>query len=77
MLERIGGGPDGIVAVRAVGKITGDDYAQLGGQMLDARERNRRLRVLLELGPEYEGFTAGAMWGARPRPGPAIPRCGT
>jgi hypothetical protein len=31
--------------------------------MLDARERNRRLRVLLELGPEYEGFTAGAVWG--------------
>jgi hypothetical protein len=40
------------------------DYEQTVEPLLDeARRHGRRLRLLLQLGPEYEGFTAGAVWG--------------
>jgi hypothetical protein len=64
MLERIPDVPSGIDAVKAVGKLTEDDYAQTVEPLLDeARRQGRRLRLLLQFGPEYEGFTAGAVWG--------------
>jgi hypothetical protein len=64
MLERIPDVPDGIDAFRAVGKLTEDDYEQTVEPLLDeARSQGRRLRLLLQFGPEYEGFTAGAVWG--------------
>lgn len=63
MLERIPDMPEGIVAIKAVGTITAEDYASVVESMLDdARTDGRRLRVLLQLGPEYEGFTAGVVW---------------
>ena len=64
MLERIADVPDGIDAFTVVGTLTGDDYEQTVEPLLDeARRQGRRLRLLLQLGPEYEGFTAGAVWG--------------
>jgi hypothetical protein len=64
MLERIPDVPDGIDGFTAVGKVTGDDYEQTVEPLLDeARRQGRRLRLLLQFGPEYEGFTAGAVWG--------------
>jgi alanine-alpha-ketoisovalerate/valine-pyruvate aminotransferase len=63
MLETIPDMPEGIVAIKAVGTITAEDYASVVESMFDgARADGRRLRVLLQLGPEYEGFTAGAVW---------------
>ena len=63
MLETIPNMPEGIVAIKAVGTITAEDYASVVESMFDgARADGRRLRVLLQLGPEYEGFTAGAVW---------------
>lgn len=64
MLEEIPDVPEGITALRAVGTVTGEDWAGVVSPMLDrARTQGRRLRILLRLGPEYEGFTAGAVWG--------------
>ena len=63
MLEEIPGVPEGILAVRVVGKLTADDYAQVVEPALrEAHRQKRGLRVLLHLGPQYEGFTAGALW---------------
>ena len=44
--------------------MTRDDYEQTVEPLLDeARRQGRRLRLLLQFGPEFEGFTAGAVWG--------------
>lgn len=64
MLQRIPGLPDRIAAFEAVGTVSADDYASVVEPLLDeARSEGRRLRILLRLGPEYEGFTAGVVWG--------------
>ena len=63
MLERLHDVPAGIDALKAVGKITKEDYEQTIEPILDeAHQHGRRLRLLLQLGPEYQGFTPGAAW---------------
>jgi hypothetical protein len=63
MLETLHDVPEGIVGVRAVGKLTRDDYEKVLEPIMDgARSEGRRLRVLYELGPEFTGFTPGAAW---------------
>jgi hypothetical protein len=63
MLEKLSGVPEGIVGVRAVGKLTRDDYERILEPLLDeARCQGRRIRFLYQIGPEFEGFTAGAAW---------------
>ncbi|PVZ06351.1 STAS/SEC14 domain-containing protein [Actinomycetospora cinnamomea] len=63
MLEIIPDVPEGIVALRAVGTVTAADYAGVVWPMLDdARTQGRPPRILLQLGPEYEGFTADVVW---------------
>jgi hypothetical protein len=62
MIERLQDTPGGIVALRTVGTITAEDYAQTVEPLLDeARRHGSHLRVLLEVGPEYRGFTAGVV----------------
>ena len=64
MLEKIADVPDGIDAFRVVGKVARADFEKTVEPLLDeCRGQGRRLRLLLQLGPEYEGFTADAMWG--------------
>ena len=64
MFDKIPDAPEGIDAYRVVGTLTREDYVKSVEPMLDeARREGRRLRLLLELGPEYEGFTAGAAVG--------------
>ncbi|GAA4880513.1 STAS/SEC14 domain-containing protein [Actinomycetospora straminea] len=64
MLRRIPGLPDRIAAFDAVGRISADDYAATVEPLLtEAEGEGRRLRILVRMGPEYEGFTAGAVWG--------------
>jgi len=64
VLDRIPDVPPGVDAFRALGKLTQHDYQKTIEPLLDEAEREgRRLRLLLELGPEFEGFTAGAVWG--------------
>jgi hypothetical protein len=64
MLQRIPGVPQDIDAFTVVGTLTADDYEQTVEPLLDeALRQDRRLRLLLEFGPEFGGFTAGALWG--------------
>jgi hypothetical protein len=63
MLERLKDLPRGIEGVRAVGKISKEDYEQIVEPLLDeARREGRHIRFLYHLGPEFEGFTPGAAW---------------
>jgi SpoIIAA-like len=53
--------PRGIDGVRAVGKISKEDYEQVFVPLLDeARREGRHIRFLYQFGPEFEGFTPGA-----------------
>ena len=62
MLERIPDVPDGIDALRAVGTVTAQDYVQAVEPIFDeARRQDRRIRLLVEIGPEYTGFTPGVV----------------
>ncbi len=63
MFEPIDGLSDAVVGVRARGKIHVDDYR---GTLIPAVEaliaREGKARVLIVLGPEWEGYSTGAMF---------------
>ena len=63
MIERIEDVPPAIDAVRAVGKITREDYDAVVLPLVDAAAREgRRLRILCEVGPDFHGLTPSAAW---------------
>jgi len=63
LIEKLKDLPRGIDGVRAIGKISKEDYEQVFVPLLDeARREGRRIRFLYQLGPEFEGFTPGAAW---------------
>jgi hypothetical protein len=63
MLERLENLPAGIEGLKAVGKVTKEDYERVFEPLLDnARRDGRRIRVLYQLGTEFDGFTPGAAW---------------
>jgi len=63
MLEKLKDLPNGIDGLKAVGKISKEDYEQVFVPLLDqARQHGRRIRFLYEFGPEFESFTPGAAW---------------
>lgn len=63
MLERITTLPAGIDGVKALGKVSQQDYQQVLEPLIDeARRANRRVRLLYQFGPEFQGFTAGGAW---------------
>lgn len=63
MIEKLTDLPSGIDGVKALGKISKEDYEQVFVPLLDeARREGRRVRFLYQLGPEFEGFTPAAAW---------------
>jgi hypothetical protein len=63
MLQRLEGLPAGIEGLKAVGTVTKEDYESVVEPLLDdARRDGRRIRFLYEMGPEFDGFTPGAVW---------------
>lgn len=55
--------PDNVVAVKATGKVTGEDYDKvLVPTIEDKLARYDKIRLLYQIGPDFEGFTAEAMW---------------
>ena len=63
MLETIQPAGDNIVAVRAIGKVTGDDYETVLIPLIEQKLNGHdKIRMLYQLGPEFEGYEAGAMW---------------
>jgi hypothetical protein len=62
MLELMEGMPSGVVAVRAVGKVTSDDYHAVLDPAVEASIRQTgTLRILYVLGPDFESYSLGAM----------------
>lgn len=63
MIELIEGLPGNALGLQAKGEVTGEDYERVVIPAVDElREREQKIRLLYLLGPEFEGFTAGAMW---------------
>ena len=63
MIERIHGLAKGVIGMRAVGSFTVADYVDTIEPELEKLEAaHRELRLLLQLGPEFDGFGDGA-WG--------------
>lgn len=57
------GYPDNVVAIRAEGTITRDDYEETLIPLIAEKIRTQgQIKLLYWCGKEFEGFTAGAMW---------------
>lgn len=57
------GYPDNVIAIRAVGEVTSRDYEDRLIPLVRKREAaHGSLRLLMQLGPDFENYTAGAMW---------------
>jgi hypothetical protein len=55
--------PAGIDGVKAVGRVSKEDYERVFDPLVDgARREGRRLRLLYQFGPEFEGLTLDAAW---------------
>lgn len=63
MIEIQPGFPDAVLAVRASGRVTADDYRDV---LIPATEdklgRHAQLRLLYHLGPDFKRFTTTALW---------------
>jgi hypothetical protein len=63
MIESIEGAPAGVLAFRAVGKVEAADYEQVLTPAIEAAiAQHGKIRLVYELGDEYEGYSAGAAW---------------
>ena len=63
MLERLAGFPDGVLAVSAGERVTGEDYREVLVPAAEAMLREHdSLRLLYYLGPEFKRFTTTALW---------------
>lgn len=63
MLENLSDLPYGVDGMKAVGKISKQDYEDVFEPILRAaRREGRRMRFLYQLGAEYDGFTPSAAW---------------
>lgn len=63
MLEIIGGLPQGVLGVRAKGRISAADYEQVLIPAVEAALKHQdKIRFYYELGAEFEGIDAGAVF---------------
>lgn len=55
--------PDNVIGIVASATVDARDYETIVVPAVEARLKSqRKLRLLYELGADFEGFTAGAMW---------------
>ncbi len=55
--------PDNVVGIAASGQVDANDYETVLIPAIEmALQKHRRIRLLYQLGPEFNGFTTGAMW---------------
>ena len=55
--------PADILGLRARGTVSREDYDQVVRPQLEAaHQEGRRLRLLYQFGPEFDGFTPGGVW---------------
>jgi hypothetical protein len=57
------GFPDNVIAIRALGEVTSRDYDEVLIPLVRKKaEKFGKVRLLMALGPEFEGYSAGAIW---------------
>jgi len=62
MFQTIDGMPEGVIAIRGVGRVTADGYrAVLVPAIERATSERRKVRLYLELGEGFEGYDASAV----------------
>lgn len=60
---QISGLPDGVEGLEARGTLTSSDCARVFAPLVERhRQRGQRLRLLYQLGPDFDRFTPGALW---------------
>ena len=63
MIQMIPTQADNLLAFRATGKVTGADYeSTLIPAIEEALNRYDKLRLLYQLGPDFESYDAEAIW---------------
>ena len=63
MIELIRELPENVLAAKAVGKVTAEDYETVLIPEVETRLKDHnKLSLLYVLGDEFAGFEAGAMW---------------
>jgi hypothetical protein len=63
VIEIVSTARDNVLAVKAVGRVTGEDYRHVLIPALEEKlEKHDRIRFIDELGRDFQGFTAGGMW---------------
>lgn len=63
MIELLPNLPDHIVGISASGQVDAADYEIIIIPAINAAlKKHDRIRMLYRLGPQFTGFTSGAMW---------------
>jgi hypothetical protein len=63
VLQPIEGVADGVIALRAEGKVSRDDYQNvLAPAVAAVRASGRKVRLLLELADDFDGYDLGGMF---------------
>lgn len=63
MMEALTGLPQGTIGFAAAGEVTADDYRVVLVPAIDqALMDHKKIRLLFELGTDYRGYEAGALW---------------
>ncbi|CAM01754.1 SpoIIAA-like protein [Saccharopolyspora erythraea NRRL 2338] len=63
MLEKLANMPEGIDGVKASGKVTKEEYEAVVEPLIDAaRRENRRIRLLYQVAPDFQGLAPAAVW---------------
>lgn len=63
MIELTPVSPEGILEIQMTGKLSSEDYEKTLAPAMDAAlADHERLRLLVRIGPGFDGFTAGAAW---------------
>jgi len=63
MIEVLPGYPDNVLAITASNNVTGEDYESVIIPAIEAKVENHgKIRLLYQLGSDFTGFDAAAMW---------------
>ena len=63
MIRLLGDMPPGVLGFEAVDDVEKEDYEDVLVPAIEAYVKNHdKVRALIVLGPEFEGFEGGAMW---------------
>jgi len=63
MIEKISGLPEGTVGLKITGRVSGDDYDTVLTPVVDkAIEEFDRIKMLMQIGPGFEGYSLDAAW---------------